>query len=125
MEIQCHTNGVYVQNKFIKHVDHNLRLIGWFLYVVTKYISICISLDKIMLYFVLSHKNKMVWCLWEEFEDTKGVIRIRKSKKNSQHNDQKKGQKDKQRSTKHTTKTKNRVTRTPIKPEVNSCAPKG
>ena len=27
----------------------------------------------------------------------------------------KKGQKDKQRSTKHTTKTKNRVTRTPIK----------
>jgi hypothetical protein len=26
----------------------------------------------------------------EEFEDTKGVIRIRKSKKNRQHNDQKK-----------------------------------
>ena len=90
MEIQCHTNGVYVQNKFIKYVDHNLRLIGWLLYVVTKYISICISLDKIMLYFVSSHKNKMVWCLWEEFEDTKGVIRIRKSKKDSQHNDQKK-----------------------------------
>jgi hypothetical protein len=33
----------------------------------------------------------------KEFEDTKGVIRIRKSKKNRQHNGQKK--KDKQRST--------------------------
>ena len=37
-----------------------------------------------------------------EFEDRKGVIRIRKSKKNIQHNGQKK--KDKQRSTKHTYK---------------------
>jgi len=27
-----------------------------------------------------------------EFEDTKGVIRIRKSKKDGQYNDQKKGQ---------------------------------
>jgi len=48
----------------------------------------------------------------EEFEDTKGVFRIRKSTKNRQHN----GQKDKQRSTKHTHKTKDRVTRTPLKP---------
>jgi hypothetical protein len=38
----------------------------------------------------------------EEFEDTKGVIGIRKSKKNRQHN----GQKDIQRSTKRTHKTK-------------------
>jgi hypothetical protein len=46
------------------------------------------------------------------------VIRIRKSKKNRQHNDQKKRiQKDKQRSTKHTYKTKDRVTRTPLKTE--------
>jgi len=37
-----------------------------------------------------------VW-MYEEFEDTKDVIIIRKSKKNRQHN----GQKDKQRSTKH------------------------
>ena len=52
------------------------------------------------------------------FEDTKGVIRIRKSKKNRKHNGQKKKrQKDKERSTKHTHKTKNRLTR---KPEVNS-----
>ena len=36
----------------------------------------------------------------EEFEDTEGYIRIRKSKKGRQHNGQKK--KDKQRSTKHT-----------------------
>jgi len=45
----------------------------------------------------------------EEFEDTKGVIRNRISKKNRQHN----GQKDKQWSTKHTHKTKDRV-RTPL-----------
>jgi hypothetical protein len=50
------------------------------------------------------------------FEDTKGVIRIRKSKKNWQHNGQKKKvQKDKQRSTKHTYRTKDRVTPTPLK----------
>jgi len=43
----------------------------------------------------------------EEFEYTKGVTRIRISKKNRQHNDQtKKVQKDKQRYTKHTHKTK-------------------
>ena len=37
-----------------------------------------------------------------------------------------KAQKDKQRSGKHTHKTKNRVTRTPLKtPGVNSCAPEG
>ena len=32
---------------------------------------------------------------------------------------------DKQRSTKHTYKTKDRVTRTPLKPGVNSGAPEG
>ena len=53
--------------------------------------------------------------LQEELEYTKGVIRIRISK-NRQHNDQKeKEQKDKQRSTKHIHKTKDRVTRTPLK----------
>ena len=73
----------------------------------------------------------------EEFEDTKGVIRINISKKNRQHNGhwryqrevirihismknrqhngQKKAQKDKQRSIKHVHKTKDRVTRTPIR----------
>ena len=34
-------------------------------------------------------------------------------------------QKDKQRPTKHTCKTKDRVTRTPLKPGVNSGAPEG
>jgi len=34
--------------------------------------------------------NKMVVLSKEKFEDTKGVIRIRKSKKDRQHNDQKK-----------------------------------
>jgi hypothetical protein len=32
----------------------------------------------------------ILWLAEEEFEDTKGVIRIRISKKNRQHNDQKK-----------------------------------
>ena len=59
--------------------------------------------------------------LYEEFEDTKGVIIIRRSKKNRQHNGQKKKvQKDKQRSTKHTYKTKDRVTQTPLK-TINYC----
>ena len=44
-------------------------------------------------------------------EDTKGVIRIRISKKNRQYN----GQKDKKWSTRYTHKTKDRVTRTPLK----------
>ena len=51
----------------------------------------------------------------EEIEDTKGVIRICISK-NRKHNGQKKKvQKDKQRSKKHTYKTKDQVTRTPLK----------
>ena len=49
----------------------------------------------------------------EEFEDTKGVIRIHKSKNDRQHNYQKK--RDKQRSTKHTHKTKERATQTSLK----------
>ena len=57
--------------------------------------------------------------LEEEFADTKGVIRIHKSKKDRQHNGEKKKKKkkkeDKQRSAQHTHKTKDRVTRTPIK----------
>ena len=62
----------------------------------------------------------------EEFEDTKGVIKIRISKKVKQHNGQKKKiQTDKQRSTKHTHKTKDRVTRTPLKLGVNSGALEG
>jgi len=56
--------------------------------------------------------------LEEEFSDTKGVIRIGKSK-DRQHNGQKKT--DKQRSTKH--KTNVRPLRTPQKPGVKSGAP--
>ena len=57
--------------------------------------------------------------------DTIRVIRIRISKKNRQHHGQKKKvQKDKE-STRHTYKTKDRVTRTPLKLGVNSGAPEG
>jgi hypothetical protein len=49
-----------------------------------------------------------------------------KRQKNRQHNDQKKKiQKDKQRSTKHTHKTKDQVTRTPLKTGVDSGDPEG
>jgi len=58
----------------------------------------------------------LVQSLQEEIEDTEGVIRIHKSKKDRQHNDQKKAeQKDKQRSTTTTHKTEDRATRTPLK----------
>ena len=49
----------------------------------------------------------------EEFENTKRVVRIRKSKKYRQHSSQKK--KDKQWSIKLAHKAKDRVTRTPQK----------
>ena len=58
---------------------------------------------------------------YEGFEDTKGVIRIRKLKKDRQDN----GQKGKQRSTKHTYQTKDRVTWTLLKTGVKSCASGG
>ena len=62
----------------------------------------------------------------EEFENAKGVIIIRISKKNRQHNGQKeKGQKHIQQSTKHTHRTKDRVTQTPLKTGVNSGALEG
>ena len=57
----------------------------------------------------------MYW-LEEEFEDTKGAIRNRIPKNNRQHKwPKEKVQNDKQRSTKHTYKTKDWVTRTPLK----------
>jgi len=62
----------------------------------------------------------------EEFEDTKGVIRIRKSKKYKQYNSQKKKDKRINNDLQNITrKTKNWVTRTPLKPGVNSGAPEG
>jgi hypothetical protein len=61
-------------------------------------------------------KGEITNCL-KEFEDTKGVVRIRKSKKDRQHNGQMK--KDKRTSndlqTKHTHKSEDRVKRTLLK----------
>jgi hypothetical protein len=71
----------------------------------------CIQVDKSLRITVLQnilHMSKDSY-----FEDTKGVIRIHKSK-DRQHTGQNK--KDKQRSTKHyTEKTKDRATQTPLK----------
>ena len=57
----------------------------------------------------------------DQFDNTKGISRIRNSKKDRQHNGQKEN--DKQRFTKHTHKTKDRVTRTALTTGVNSGAP--
>jgi hypothetical protein len=56
----------------------------------------------------------------------KGVIKIRKLKKDRQHNDhKKKDKKDKQQFSKHIHKTKDRLVNTNanLKPGMNSCAP--
>jgi hypothetical protein len=61
--------------------------------------------------------------LKEEFEDTIGVIRIRKSK-DRQYNGQKKKNKRTNNDMQNIAhKTKDRVTRTPLKAEVDSSAP--
>ena len=61
--------------------------------------------------------------LEEQFEDIKGVIRIRKSKKDRQHNGQKKKYKRTNNDLQNNThKTKDRVTRIPLKTGVNSGA---
>ena len=44
----------------------------------------------IQLFFVYQLETYILFIFTEEFEDTKGVIRIRISKKNRQHNGQKK-----------------------------------
>jgi hypothetical protein len=64
---------------------------------------------------VNNHCSNLIFI--EEFEDIKGVIRIRISKKNRQHNGQMKKYKrtNNDLQTKHTHKTNDRVTRTPLK----------
>jgi uncharacterized protein (DUF3084 family) len=61
----------------------------------------------------------------EEFEDTKRVIRICKSKDRQLNRQKKKGQNDIQRSTKQINKTKDRVKQIPLKTEVNSGVSEG
>ena len=64
---------------------------------MTTHLYACYEIINKRLY-ILQHNNAYLCFL--EFKDIKGVIRIRKSKKNRQHNGQKK--KNKQRLTKHT-----------------------
>jgi hypothetical protein len=80
------------------------------LYKITKSAKVTYNKESVISGGQQSHRCQ------EEFENTKGVIRIRISKKNIQHQwPNKKVQKDKQRSTKHTHKTKDRVTRTQLR----------
>jgi len=62
--------------------------------------------------------------LYEEYKDTKGIIRFRKSKKYRQYNGQieKRAKNDPQNATE---KTKYLATRMLLKPGVNSGAPEG
>jgi hypothetical protein len=56
------------------------------------------------------------WSYWQDVEDTKGGITIGKSKKNRKHNDQKKRDKKTNNDQQNITqKTKDRVTRNPVK----------
>ena len=63
------------------------------------------------------HKNTFrKYFSYEEFEDTKGILRIRKSKKDRQHNGQKKKDKMTNNDLQNIThKPKERVTRTLLK----------
>ena len=62
----------------------------------------------------------------KELEDTKGVIRVRKSKKDGQHNRQKKKDKRTNNDIQNIThKTKDRVTWTPLKTGVKHICPEG
>jgi hypothetical protein len=59
-----------------------------------------------------------MYSIIDEFEDTKGVIRILKSMKNRQHNGQKKKHKRTNNDLQNIThKTKDRVTRTSLYPQ--------
>jgi len=75
-----------------------------------------VNLGALIIYFhLIVNVGLFSWDMYMEeieFEDTRGVIRIRKSKKNRQHNGQNK--KDNKLFTKHTHKTKDRVTRSPL-----------
>ena len=95
----------------------SMLILTWVGIIFVKIIHLAIARGKIITNIMPTHFKISIepgfreiflnQCLYEEFEDTKGVIRIRNSKKNVQHNGQK--IKDKQRSTKHTHKTKDRV----------------
>ena len=78
-------------------------------------------------FLILQSFTICIYCFWnlvcsllkifieEEFDDTKGTIRIHISKKNRQHNGQKKKYKRTNNDLQNTYKTKDRVTRTPLK----------
>ena len=71
-------------------------------------------------------RNVKAKFLEEEYDDTKWVIRIRKSKKDSQQNGQMKKDKRTNNDLQNIThKTKDRVTRTPLQTGATSCAPEG
>jgi hypothetical protein len=68
----------------------------------------------------------MIYCVEEESEDTKGLIRICKSEKDRQHNGHAKKNKRTNKDLQNTTQiTKDQARRTSLKPRMNSGFPKG
>jgi hypothetical protein len=81
--------------------------------MITRPIWKCPCIKLVITYFRHLEKRHPYWP--EEFEDTKGVIRIRKSKIDRQHNDQKKKEKRTNNDLQNTTyKTKDRATQVVI-----------
>ena len=75
--------------------------------------------------FIIKSNVNNLKIVQEEFEETKVVIRIRKSKKDRQYNGQQKKNKSTNSDLQNTTqKTKDRTTRTSLKQVVNSDAVK-
>ena len=73
-------------------------------------------MELLNLTYCLLYKSKRQFeCFTEEFEDTKGVIRNRKSKDRQHNSKKKKGKKTNTDPQNITHKTKDRVARTPIK----------
>ena len=88
-------------------------------------ISILYEISNVNIYFEIKLSFRRVTnyhhSAEEKIEDTKGVIRIRKSKKDRQHNGQMKKLKRTNNELQHISqKIKARTTRTPLRPEVNS-----
>jgi hypothetical protein len=82
---------------FVSHINILISLTVIVLTDTTNFVDV--HLIEYLELTVTSKRKKTIFTLKEEFEDTKGVIRICKSKRTDNTMVKNKGQKDKQRST--------------------------
>ncbi len=113
-----------IESPFVNEMSYNLKLhvissaVECYIKIYSNVVYRCFgphTLWGLHLCKLVSTYHKDISCqlqLQEVFEDTKGVIRIRKSTQWPNKN----GQQDTQQSTKHTHKTKDRVTEHNLKP---------